>query len=72
MAGRLLGWWIRGNNNLISGFTVMVNQLRIICGKTVKDKMNYGKIREMTGVVRLEEFLREKRLRWLGHVERMD
>ena len=26
----------------------------------------------MTGVVRLEEFLREKRLRWLGHVERMD
>ena len=72
MAGRLLGWWIRGNNNLISGFTVMVNQLRIICGKTVKDKMNNGKIREMTGVVRLEEFLREKRLRWLGHVERMD
>ena len=26
----------------------------------------------MTGVERLEEFLREQRLRWLGHVERMD
>ena len=26
----------------------------------------------MTGVVILEEFLREKRLRWLGDVERMD
>ena len=26
----------------------------------------------MTGVVRLEEFLREKRLRWLGHIEKMD
>ena len=26
----------------------------------------------MTGVVRLEDFLREKRLRWLGHLERMD
>ena len=34
--------------------------------------MNNEKIREMTGVVRLEEFLREKRLRWLGHVERKD
>ena len=26
----------------------------------------------MTGVVRLEEFLREKRLRWLEHLERMN
>ena len=34
--------------------------------------MSNEKIREMTGVVKLEEFLREKRLRWLGHVERMD
>ena len=33
---------------------------------------NNEKICEMTGVVRLEEFLREKRLRWLGHVESMD
>ena len=46
--------------------------LRMICEKTLKDKINNEKIREMTGVVRLEEFLREKRLRWLGHVERMD
>ena len=34
--------------------------------------MNNEKIREMMGVVRLEEFLREKRLRWFRHVERMD
>ena len=34
--------------------------------------MNNEKIREMTGVVRLEELLREKRLRWLEHVKRMD
>ena len=40
--------------------------------KTLRDKMNNEKIREVTGVVRLEEFLREKRWRWLGHVERMD
>ena len=40
--------------------------------ENVKDKMNNEKIREMTGVARLEEFLREKSLRWLGRVERMD
>ena len=52
--------------------TTEMRMLRMICGKTLKDKMNNEKIREMTSVVRLEKFLREKRLRWLGHVERMD
>ena len=52
--------------------TTEMRMLRMICGKTLKDKMNKEKIREMMGVVILEEFLREKRLRWLGHVERMD
>ena len=52
--------------------TTEMRMLRMICGKTLKDEMNNEKIREMTGVVRLEEFLREKRLRWLGHVVKMD
>ena len=52
--------------------TTEMRMLRMICGKTLNDKMNNKKIREMTGVVSLEEFLREKRLQWLGHVERMD
>ena len=52
--------------------TTEMRMLQMICGKTLKDKMNNEKVRESTGVVRLEEFLREKRLRWLGHVERMD
>ena len=52
--------------------TTEMRMLRMICGKTLKDKMNNEKIREKTGVVILEEFLRETRLRWLGHVERMD
>ena len=52
--------------------TSEMRMLQMMCGKTLKDQMNNKKIGEMTGVVRLEEFLREKRLRWLGHVERMD
>ena len=52
--------------------TTYMRMLQMICGKTLKDKMNNDKICERTGVVRLEEFLREKRLQWLGHVERMD
>ena len=52
--------------------TTEMRMLQIICGKTLKDKMNNEKIREMTSVMRLEEFLREKRLRWLEHAERMD
>ena len=41
----------------------------MICGKTMKDKMKNEKIREMTSVERLEEFLREQRL---GNEERID
>ena len=40
--------------------------------KTLKDKTNNEKIREMTGMERLEEFLREQMLRCLGHAKRMD
>ena len=43
--------------------TTEMRMLQMICGKALKDKMNNERIREMTGVVRLEEFLREKRLR---------
>ena len=46
--------------------------LRMICGKTLEDKINNEKIREMTGVERLEEFLSEQWLLWSKHAERMD
>ena len=52
--------------------TAEMRMLQMICGKTLKDKIDNEKIREMTGVERFEKFLRKQRLRWLGHVERMD
>ena len=52
--------------------TTEMRMLQVICGKTLKNKIDNENIREMAGVERLEEFLREQRLRWLGHVERMD
>ena len=44
----------------------------MLCGKTLKDKVSNDKIREMTVVESIIELLRERRLRWLGHVQRMD
>ena len=52
--------------------TTEMKMLQMICEKTLKDKIKNEKILEKMGVKRLEEFLREQRLRCLGHVERMD
>jgi len=45
-------------------------QMRML--RTLKDKVSNEKIREMTEVEGIEEHLREQRLRWLGHVQKMD
>ena len=52
--------------------TTEMRMLHLICGKTLKDKITNEKIRKLTGVDEMKEFLRGQRLRWLGHVERMD
>ena len=52
--------------------TTEMKILRMICGKILKDKSNNQRIREMTDVERLEASLREQRLRWLEHVEKID
>ena len=44
----------------------------MICGKTLKDKITNEKVRGITGMDEMKEFLRGQRLSWLGHVERMD
>ena len=52
--------------------TTEMGMLRLICGKTLKDKITDEKVREITGVDEMKKFLRGQRLRWLGHVERIN
>ena len=46
--------------------------LRMICGVTLKDMVESTVIASRVGVDDLEEHLREKRLRWFGHIVRRD
>ena len=50
--------------------TTKMRMLRMIFRKTLRDDISNAKIREITGVEKM--FLREQRLQWLGHMERMD
>ena len=43
-----------------------------MCEKTKKDDISNQTIRDMTGGEKIEEFIREQRLRWFGHVERIN
>ena len=45
---------------------------RKILGITWRDKITNDAVREQTGMQKMEDVLRRKRLRWLGHVYRMD
>ena len=45
---------------------------RIICGVTLKDMVESSAIASRVGVNDLEEHLRQKRLRWFGHIVRRD
>ena len=49
-----------------------MKMLIMICGKTFSDDISNETIREMTSVEKIEGFLREQRLQWLGHKEKMD
>ena len=46
--------------------------LRMICGVTVKDMVESTVMASRVGVNDLEEHLRQKRLRWFGHIVRRD
>ena len=44
----------------------------MICGATLKDMVESTAIASRAGVDDLEEHLRQKRLRWFGHIVRRD
>jgi len=45
---------------------------RKLLGITWRDKIRNEDIRKNTGLRKLEDIIKERRLRWLGHVLRMD
>ena len=49
-----------------------MRMLRMICGKTLRDNISNETICEIRGVEKVEEFLREQRLRWFEHMEKID
>ena len=46
-----------------------LRMVRMMCGKTLKDKCQSQELRARVGVDDIEGFLRSHRLRWAGHVE---
>ena len=44
----------------------------MINGKILRDGINNETICEMTSVEKIKKFFREHRLRWFGHIEKMD
>ena len=46
--------------------TTEMRMLRMICGKTLKDKMNNDKIREMRGVVRCGRISEKEKVAMVG------
>lgn len=63
--------WAMKSENIRKMEATEMRMLRMICRKTLKDKIKNESIREMTGVVKLGDFIRSQRLRWYGHVMRM-
>ena len=49
-----------------------MRMLHMICGKTLRDDISNKTICEMTDVEKIEEFLREQKLRWFEHTEKID
>ena len=49
-----------------------MRMLRLICGKTLKDKITNEKVREITRVDEMKKFLRRQKLGWQGHAETIE
>ena len=63
------GWAMRSEDeNRIE--TTEMSTLRMMCGKTLKDKARNENIRKIVQVENMREYLRSQRSRWYGHVGR--
>jgi len=49
-----------------------MRMIRMMCGKTLREGIPNGLLRDRTEVEDIGNHLGETRLRWLGHLERMD
>ena len=49
-----------------------MKMLCMICDKTQRNGIGNKTIRKMTGMEKLEKFLREQKVQWFRHIERMD
>ena len=63
-------WSVRKNEEEIFEKTEM-RMLRRIKGVTLRDKVKSVDIRKELGVTSIQENVREMRLRWYGHMQRM-
>jgi len=51
---------------------MQITRMRMMCGKMLCDGIPNGLLRDRAGVEEVENHLGETRLRWFGHLERMD
>ena len=49
-----------------------MQMVRWMCHVTLRDRKSSEELRDTLGITNLVDMLRHKRLRWCGHVERMD
>jgi len=49
-----------------------MRMIRMMCGKTFRDEIPNGWLKDKTRVEDIQNHLVKTKLRWLGHLERMD
>ena len=49
-----------------------MRMVRWMCGVTLKDRKSSEELRDRLGLANIRDCVQSRRLRWFGHVERMD
>jgi len=50
---------------------MLAAEMRMMCGKTLRDVIPNGLMRDKTGVEDIENHMGETTLRWIGHLKRV-